>query len=360
MFTNARNLNVSRATFTRQDLELEEACYTAFYNFVVGRNTEATGRQYLATIAYFRKLSAMPIGEWDSTTYEAIRAQRLADGLRPTTLHTNEHAIEHFTRFLSNPDYPWRALFEARYGHPPRIIVHDLNRMLKVEALESGSDVRQATRNEIWRLFRTMLTDLDQLAMIDSPSALLAYRDYMALAISYCFGTRRSETVKIAAYDWLTNPHRLDLKSYGALVVRNGKSKPHGPKRRRTVFLVQNFAWIGPELEQYEHAIRPLFNRGPRQQFFVNQLGNVLTADTLTRSFADWRDKAGLDPVLTLHSLRRSFVTHSLEDGWGGRFVSEQVGHDNESTTAIYTFLDDDYRQRAMLDAQRRILTVAP
>ncbi|WP_405612400.1 tyrosine-type recombinase/integrase [Streptomyces sp. NBC_01508] len=35
--------------------------------------------------------------------------------------------------------------------------------------------------------------------------------------------------------------------------------------------------------------------------------------------------------------MRRSYVTHLIEDGWDPRFVQEQVGHEHASTTSIYT-----------------------
>jgi integrase/recombinase XerC len=55
-----------------------------------------------------------------------------------------------------------------------------------------------------------------------------------------------------------------------------------------------------------------------------------------------------LDPALEFHSLRRSYVTHLIEDGWDARFVQEQVGHDHASTTSIYTCVSSDYRTRTL------------
>jgi len=49
-----------------------------------------------------------------------------------------------------------------------------------------------------------------------------------------------------------------------------------------------------------------------------------------------------------LHSLRRSYVTHLIEDGWDPRFVQEQVGHEHASTTAIYTCVSSDFRTRTL------------
>jgi site-specific recombinase XerD len=49
------------------------------------------------------------------------------------------------------------------------------------------------------------------------------------------------------------------------------------------------------------------------------------------------RDAAGLDPVLDLHCLRHSFITHLIEFGYPERFAQDQAGHSYASTTAIYT-----------------------
>ena len=40
---------------------------------------------------------------------------------------------------------------------------------------------------------------------------------------------------------------------------------------------------------------------------------------------------------------RRSYVTHLTEDGIDRRFIQVQVGHECDSSTAIYTHVSDDF-----------------
>ncbi|MER0478262.1 tyrosine-type recombinase/integrase [Streptomyces sp. Edi2] len=61
-----------------------------------------------------------------------------------------------------------------------------------------------------------------------------------------------------------------------------------------------------------------------------------------------YRDALGLDPALEFHSLRRSYITHLIEDGFDLLFVQQQVGHDYASTTAIYTCVSSDFRTRTL------------
>jgi integrase len=44
-----------------------------------------------------------------------------------------------------------------------------------------------------------------------------------------------------------------------------------------------------------------------------------------------------MDEGVDFHSLRRSYVTHLIEDGWDPFFVQCQAGHESASTTALYT-----------------------
>ena len=58
--------------------------------------------------------------------------------------------------------------------------------------------------------------------------------------------------------------------------------------------------------------------------------------------------RSGCRRGLDFHSLRRSYVTHLIEDGWDPLFVQQQAGHRHASTTAIYTCVSSDFRTRTL------------
>jgi integrase/recombinase XerC len=191
--------------------------------------------------------------------------------------------------------------------------------------------------------------------------SLAALRDGALFKVCYAWGLRRTELVGLDLRDLLANPHQPRFGRCGIVRVRHGKGSRGSAPRRRDVLTV--WGWAAEVLEQYVEEIRPLFGFEQHPALWVTERGGRISGRYVDERFADLRDELGLDRVLTPHALHHSYVTHLHEEGCDALFVKEQVGHRFMSTTALYTGVSSDYKQRALqaaLAAQPERIATGP
>lgn len=91
---------------------------------------------------------------------------------------------------------------------------------------------------------------------------------------------------------------------------------------------------------------------------FLNRFGQRLSISMFTRTVSRYAKAAGIGHRVTPHMLRHSFATHLLNGGADLRSVQELLGHEQVSTTQIYTQVSQaqlkDAVQRAHPRARRR------
>ncbi len=100
---------------------------------------------------------------------------------------------------------------------------------------------------------------------------------------------------------------------------------------------------------------RPILRPADHPALWVGERLTRVSARYLERRFSWLRAAAGLDEALTLHCLRHSYLTHLVEFGYPERFVQEQVGHAYASTTAIYTSVSNDCKNKTLQAALNRV-----
>lgn len=73
---------------------------------------------------------------------------------------------------------------------------------------------------------------------------------------------------------------------------------------------------------------------------FLNKNGGTLSSRFIRVLLDKYLKKAQINKKISPHGLRHSFASHLLQEGAGIRVVQELLGHENVSTTQIYTHLN--------------------
>ncbi|MEU4579713.1 tyrosine-type recombinase/integrase [Nonomuraea sp. NPDC023979] len=257
-----------------------------------------------------------------------------------------ETTLAMFMSFLTDRQYGWSEQCLERFGQVPQQIFHEDNRVAHVVEYEGRPGRRPLTYDEVQALFDAVDGRVEQARARGRKGALTAMRDAALLKTVYAFGLRRNETRMLDLADLRRTPKFPQYRQFGGLFVRFGKSSNGSPPERRTVLTVPQMDWIVEVLERWVTEIRPLLSPGKLPALFVTERASRMSVRSLNVAFAQARDDAGLPPEADLHALRHSYVTHLVEFDYPEKFMSLQVGHSYASTTAIYTGVSDEYRNR--------------
>lgn len=176
------------------------------------------------------------------------------------------------------------------------------------------------------------------------PPDLLGRRDTAMLEVLYGAGLRISELIGLDVDD-------VDLDE-GVVVVRSGKGGkgrlvPLGSAARRALdeYLVQT----RPELVRRGGG-RP----GDAAALFLNSRGGRLGRQGCWKVLKRHARTAGLDRLVSPHTLRHSFATHMLDAGADIRVVQELLGHSSLATTQVYTLVSDRHLHEVYVTSHPR------
>ena len=95
-------------------------------------------------------------------------------------------------------------------------------------------------------------------------------------------------------------------------------------------------------LKDYVENARNIMIKDENEKaLFVNVNGQRLTRQGFWKIIKYYKEQAHIEKDITPHVLRHSFATHLLEAGTDLRLIQEMLGHEDISTTQIYTHLSN-------------------
>lgn len=284
-------------------------------------------------------------GELEAFTTELVSRERPA---APSTIRSYHGALRMFCEFVTDSRYGWMTECDNRFGQAPVQIAHEWNTVTHVVDYEGRPGRRALTYDEVQALFDAADARVESIRSRGRKGALAAWRDAAMLKTIYAFGLRRREAARLDVADFRRNPRAAQYGLFGSVQVRYGKASRGSAPKRRTVLTVPEMDWIVDVLTEWCEQIRPMFTPGAHPALWMTERRGRVSVRSVNDAFCDLRAAAGLPPEADVHALRHSYVTHLLEFGYPALMVQQQVGHAWGSTTAIYTSVSDEFRNRLL------------
>jgi site-specific recombinase XerD len=310
-----------------------------------------TLEQRLATVRRFATFTGGYPWRWGPADVEEWTSW-LRSGARPrahSTVRGYQNAIALFCDYLIDPRYGWADECQTRFGTHPVQVCHEWNTVIHTTAYEGRPGNRPFTRAELQRLLDYADEQVARARRLKRKGWLAAFRDATLLKVCYGWGLRRRELVMLDTVDFTANPAAPEFGGYGMLSVRYGKAAKGSPPRRRNVLTVMG--WAAEVVAEWAEQVRGCYGPGQRTMLWPTERGGRVSGAYVGLRFDALRDAVGLPGELRPHCLRHAYVTHLIEDGFDPFFVQQQVGHAWGSTTAIYTGVSSDYKNRVLRQA---------
>jgi len=177
---------------------------------------------------------------------------------------------------------------------------------------------------KLGRLLPETLSERQVNALLEAPEILdpIGLRDKAMLELIYATGLRVSELIGLEI-------SQVSLQQ-GVLRVM-GK----GNKERLVPMGDEAVEWI----ERYQLESRPLLiqGKGTSEHLFVTQRGSGMSRQAFWYLIKRYALIAHIHQKISPHTLRHAFATHLLNHGADLRVVQLLLGHNDLSTTQIYT-----------------------
>lgn len=343
----------------RPELQVFDAMIDGWAAQKMSRNLGVEGVTHsLSVVRRFQEHSGEFPWSWTPAHFEEWTLDlRTVRGCALSTTRGYQAMVRMFLRYVCDPVYGWDRECEARFGSFPTQIATPWNTARHRSEFEGRPERRAMTRSELGRLFEVVDDQVEQVARFGGKGYASTYRDSVMIKAGYAWGLRRRELVRLDVVDFASNPKAPEFGGFGVCNVRWGKAMAGSPPKRRGVLTV--FPWAVTVMRDWVEEVWPHYRWENSNSLWPTERGERMSEHRLGKSFKQLLRRADLPEELTLHSLRHSYVTHLIEDGFDGLFVQQQVGHEHASTTSIYTSVSSDYRTRVLRSALDEVISRA-
>jgi len=159
-------------------------------------------------------------------------------------------------------------------------------------------------------------------------------RNRCMIELLYATGVRVSELINIQITD-------ISFSTDSIRVFGKGNKERYTPVIPATLNLIQNY--LDSEYQSLNKTLTPYL--------FLNYNGEIMTRQGFWKIIKKRAQVVGISKNISPHVLRHTFATHLLENGAHLRAVQELLGHEDISTTQIYTHIN----QQRIYDTYRNI-----
>ncbi len=162
------------------------------------------------------------------------------------------------------------------------------------------------------------------------------YRNKAMFEFMYATGTRVSEILSLEVGD---------IDFYNCKVLIKGK----GAKERILPISDIALKYLKIYIEEYRNSFFPK-NKKINNYLFLNNHGEHLSRVAFLKIIKREALKKEIKKEVSPHILRHSFATHMIENGADIRSVQLLLGHENITTTEIYTHLSNDFVKKSYFE----------
>ena len=292
------------------------------------------------------KLLPEPIGLLQSSVDSYLESLRSQRQLSRHTLDAYGRDLRELLQFLRGCMPPIEDYKDINYLHlqdffarkhrsglSPRTLRRQLSSLrgwftylLDQQLLEADPSAGLNLPKAQQRLPKVLDSDqVKQLLDSDTKTDWLHVRDLAMFELFYSSGLRLDELVGLNWQDYHAKDQSVTVRGKG----NRTRMLPVGRMARAALG-----RWRDASQREFRAANQHT------AAVFLSRQGRRISHRTVQRRLVLWCKKQGLGNRLSPHTLRHSFATHLLESSGDLRAVQELLGHQDISTTQIYTHLD--------------------